>query len=1035
MKTIILILLIALNSLPANTNQFKMLQSNLISGLIPDIQDGYGVAFRDLNEDGYPDVYLVCFRNMNRLLVNNGGIIPFIDRTVFSGLGGDLSSRGETNLELGANCADYNNDGIPDLFLAGWGKTIKLFLGKGQFRFNDVTENLNIRGLTDANQGLWLDADNDGFLDLYITDEHFSNRLLLNNKNGTFRNGIWAEGFIDTATSQGAIGADFDGDGDSDIYVTNWHSTDYFLLNNGSGLFHRTTLNLPTLIKPSSSNSATYADLDNDGRGEIIVAGQNGMVYLYRNTSNLGQVAFEADTTHPFYRVGSSVYGILAEDFNQDGWLDIFLAVRENHNRLYLNNGHGNFYPEYDSDGEQGYSTGSVAGDVDGDGDLDIFVANKNMVSQVYLNPVNTQNYLKIRLTGVRSNRDAVGAKCYLYSGRDSLRQLLGFREVSVNIGYLSSKDPELYFGLSRDLDLNLKIIFPSGTTVLRKNLHPGNSYHIYEYGTLRRSGYAVVHFIQFHVKRRESWFNLVLILFLSALIFFYLRLGFKRYHWQAPEMAIQLIIWFVLALISFIGVKDAPLFIIISTLIGVSLLSIIISISFSEHQYRIRLRRARFRNRVQLLSTRMINIHSNDELQKGIRETLLEHEDIESILYMNYDPQKKVLEIDSNPDNSIDLNTELYQLLSEQKAVLTRKQNALNQLLTNLKLNVAIPVKQGNELLAVIGINMQNYQSTINREDLQLLLPLANQTAIAIENNNYIKESERLVRELTESKIEQKYVSALEQTNLELDKKNKELNRLFKELQQKEGQLIHSEKMASLGHLVAGISHELNNPISFIYANTKALDSYLSQLKNLWNSIEPQADSNLQQKFDDLVRELKSIITDNLSGSRNVKELVQNLKNFSRLDQADWKEAHLVEGIESSLKILKSQLSDQIKIVRNFHNDPLVFCNPGQLNQVFLNLLSNALHAMPGQGTLTITTKVEHDFYIVEISDTGCGIPEDIQKKIFDPFFTTKDVNQGSGLGLSISYTIIKGHKGKLMVESKLGQGSTFSVHLPLIK
>jgi len=526
-----------------------------------------------------------------------------------------------------------------------------------------------------------------------------------------------------------------------------------------------------------------------------------------------------------------------------------------------------------------------------------------------------------------------------------------------------------------------------------------------------------------------------MLVLFLSALIYLYLRIGFKRYHWQAPEMAIQLIIWFILALFSFIGVKDASFLLITSTLIAVSSVSIVISIFYSEHQYRIRLRRARFRSSVQLLSTRMINIHNNDELLKDIRETLLEHEDIESILYLNYDSQKKVLKSDSNPEHSIDLNAELYQIFAEQETVLARKQNALNQILSSLKINIAIPVRQGSELLAVIGLNMKNYQSAVNREDLQLLVPLANQTVIAIENNNYIKESERLVRELTESKIKEKYVTALEQTNTELDQKNKELNRLFKELQQKEGQLIHSEKMASLGHLVAGISHELNNPISFIYANTKALDKYLNQLEILWGDLDLAEDNKLHQNFEDLVRELKSIITDNLSGSRNVKELVQNLKNFSRLDQADWKEAHLVEGIESSLKILKPQITEEIEIIRQIDDDPLVFCNPGQLNQVFLNLLSNALQAMDGQGKLTISTKIEQGFYVVKISDSGSGIPEDIQKKIFDPFFTTKDVNQGSGLGLSISYTIIKGHKGKLEVDSKLGQGSVFSVQLPINK
>ncbi|HHE54304.1 MAG TPA: VCBS repeat-containing protein, partial [Caldithrix abyssi] len=214
---------------------FRLLQSNLISGLIPDIDDAYGVAFLDFNQDRYPDIYITCFRNLNRLLINNGGIIPFIDRTIYSGLGGDLMQKGQTNLELAASVADYDNDGLPDLFLAGWGKTLRLFKNLGNVRFQDVTTSLNLHGFVDANQGIWFDANQDGFLDLYITDEHYSNRLLMNQKNGRFLEQIWTEDFLDSATSQGAFAADFDEDGDQDLYVCNWFAPDYLLLNDGHG--------------------------------------------------------------------------------------------------------------------------------------------------------------------------------------------------------------------------------------------------------------------------------------------------------------------------------------------------------------------------------------------------------------------------------------------------------------------------------------------------------------------------------------------------------------------------------------------------------------------------------------------------------------------------------------------------------------------------------------------------------------------------------------------------------------------------------
>ena len=154
--------------------------------------------------------------------------------------------RGETNLELGACAADYDNDGHPDIFLAGWGKTHRLYHNPGNLLFEDVTEVLNLKGLTDANQGLRLDADNDGYLDLYLNDEHNTNRLFRNNKNGYFNETLWTNTFIDSAISQGACASDFDMDGDMDIYVCNWFAPDYLLLNDGTGLCKTLNLNLHT---------------------------------------------------------------------------------------------------------------------------------------------------------------------------------------------------------------------------------------------------------------------------------------------------------------------------------------------------------------------------------------------------------------------------------------------------------------------------------------------------------------------------------------------------------------------------------------------------------------------------------------------------------------------------------------------------------------------------------------------------------------------------------------------------------------------
>ncbi len=1043
MKKIILITItiIALFQLagaqPDSSHAFKMLRSNLISGLIPDIDDAYGVAFRDFNQDGYPDIYLVCFRNLNRLLINNGGIIPFIDRTVYSGVAGYLMSHGETNLEVAANAADYDNDGKADIFLAGWGKTSKLFRNLERVVFEDVTANMEIQGIIDANQGLWLDADNDGYLDLYITDEHYSNRLLINKRNGFFKETIWTESFLDTAKSQGSCAGDFDLDGDIDIYVANWAAEDYFLINNGEALFDLVKLDLPTLKQKYVSNSAARADIDNDGDLDLLVATKNGYVFFYKNESAGGQLKFKEITDHPFYEIGKNIYGFLLQDFNQDGWVDCFIAIQGS-NRLYLNDGGGGFEKNYDTDGRDARSTGSAAADFDQDGDLDIFVSNRDALSEVYLNPTNKQNFIKLRLTGVRSNRDALGSKVYFYAGEDTNRILIGYREVGANCGYLSSVDPVVHFGAGNHKSIDVEIIFPSGKEVKESNLTPGNIYEISEYGILTSELYFALNTLRFQASRPVFWGNLVLIMLLLILAYGYIQYGGKRYQWSAGGVTTQLSIWFVVALGIIILFRKSDMHFILLALNGVTIFGVIIAVGYSEHWRNLQKRRTRFRAILQSLSGQMINIHNNEELYQSLLKTISKHEEIKRANLLLIQSNKIIVnQISAAPQNQSLKNYQLsksqtYKIF--QKKIINRNStHEFNNLFEALSVNILLPIKRDKTIFGLICVDMDNSASHLNQEDLQLILTIANQTAIAIENNNYIEESAKLIKKLTAAQIREKYLKRLEQTNKELDQKNLELTRLFKELQQKEAQLIHSEKMASLGQLVAGISHELNNPISFIYANTQALKEYIENLESLWADLNFDKKNKTHADFENIINELKSIITDNIDGSRSVKELVLNLKNFSRLDQAEWKEAHLAAGVESSLKILKPQLSDQIEVITQFDADPLIFCNPGQLNQVFINLISNAIQALKGSSKIFIKTMISDNNLIIKVQDTGTGISKKVISKIFDPFFTTKDVNKGTGLGLTISYSIIQKHGGRLTVESEQGKGSVFTIHLPL--
>jgi signal transduction histidine kinase len=1007
-------------------DDFKMLSANRIAGLIPEIEDAYGVTFRDLNNDQYPDLYIVCFRGLNRLLINNGGIIPFVGRTISSGLGGYLMRRGKTNLELGSNTADFNNDGLPDIFIAGWGKTHSLFKNLGALKFENKTADLNVLGLADINQALWFDADNDGNLDIFLTDEHYSNRLLINQGDETFKETVWTDVIFNSLTSQGACAGDFDNDGDMDIYVANWGHPDNLLYNNGSGFFTASEDDLPTLKNDYISNSVSCADVDNDGDLDLFVATRDGYIFSYRNDSG----SFKMMNNMPFAKPQDSVYGLLFEDFNQDGWLDCLITTR-GINRLYLNDGRGGFENSFDSDSSTAYSTGSAAADLDLDGDLDVFISNKNADCQLFLNPSNKKNYLILKFIGIKSNRDAVGTKVSLFTGDDDNKKLIAYREVKVNRSYLSSGPAELFFAVNDFSNLQMEAVFPSGKKVIRDNFEPGKRYVIKEYSEVVSALYLSQKFVLFHIKQSSFWLNAVLLLLLFGWLYVYTYFGVRRYSWHAFQMATLLIIWLFGAISLIFILRDRSFFIILVSLLGFSIPGSLLLTVYFEFQKKQRERQSAFNDGLREFSEEMMRIYNNDDLYKRFLQVLYKHPHISKTMILFQDGRKLETAFcipDQYKNMEYELNYEQEQLLSEKALFLPRKNKKLASLFEAFKLNVLMPIRGNQAQSGYLGLYLENGNESINKEDLHNIATITNQLLIAVDNNDYIKKEAELVKELTESRIRKEYLKQLEKTNKELDRKNSELTRLFKELQQKESQLIHSEKMASLGQLVAGISHELNNPISFIYANMQILERYIKEIEEL-----TAGDSTTSGEFSEILNDIKSIIEDNKRGSLSVKEIVQNLKSFSRLDQAEWKKAFPVDGIENSLKILKPQISDKITIKKELKFNPEIYCNPGQLNQVFVNIIMNAFQALEQGGTLEIKSYKENDKLMITFADDGPGIDAKIISKIFDPFFTTKDVNKGTGLGLSISYNIIQSHGGRLSVESTPAKGTTFIIELPL--
>ncbi|GAB3443925.1 hypothetical protein GCM10027320_35560 [Massilia solisilvae] len=270
------------------------------------------------------------------------------------------------------------------------------------------------------------------------------------------------------------------------------------------------------------------------------------------------------------------------------------------------------------------------------------------------------------------------------------------------------------------------------------------------------------------------------------------------------------------------------------------------------------------------------------------------------------------------------------------------------------------------------------------------------------------------------------------------LEAANLELSSALANLKATQGQLVQSEKMASLGQLVAGVAHELNNPIGFIYANFPHLEEYTGELLALIDTMRQAADPAQKAMVEERIRaadldfireDTVKIIRSGKSGAARIKEIVSSLRSFSRLDEAELKSVRLEDGIDDTLALLHHQIKNRIAVSKNYRLNEPVLCFAGQINQVFMNVIYNALQAMDGPGTLHIATWRDGDFARVSIADSGKGIPPDLIDKIFDPFFTTKKVGEGTGLGLSISYGIVEKHGGRIDVRSEPGTGTTFTV------
>ncbi|MCT8874826.1 sensor histidine kinase [Shewanella xiamenensis] len=310
---------------------------------------------------------------------------------------------------------------------------------------------------------------------------------------------------------------------------------------------------------------------------------------------------------------------------------------------------------------------------------------------------------------------------------------------------------------------------------------------------------------------------------------------------------------------------------------------------------------------------------------------------------------------------------------------------------------------------------------------------------------NNQVKTVCLIVQDVTELAS---YYQAQKCLSEQLEQEHTALSLLNKKLEAAQNQLLQSEKMAAIGQLAAGVAHEINNPIGFVNSNLQSLQDYNDKLLKLLRFYQKlvhkigsppyfalEQDMLKRHQFEFICSDLPDLINESIEGLDRVAVIVKSLKSFSHVDSSEWQYANVIEGIENTLKIAANQIKYKAVVLRNFQDNlPELYCQPMQLNQVFLNLLVNAAQAIEERGEISIDVSATESEIMIIIRDTGSGIAAQDIRKIFEPFYTTKPVGTGTGLGLSLSYSIVQKHKGEIKVTSTLGVGTSFTVILPIL-
>jgi signal transduction histidine kinase len=385
------------------------------------------------------------------------------------------------------------------------------------------------------------------------------------------------------------------------------------------------------------------------------------------------------------------------------------------------------------------------------------------------------------------------------------------------------------------------------------------------------------------------------------------------------------------------------------------------------------------------------------------------------------------ILIVDDEPDilealcDTFMFDYDVYKANGAAEAMVILKDNAIDLILTDQRM----PKMTGTEFLANIDSDYPHVA--------KILLTGYSDITATVDAINKGRVDKYLTKPWDNDKIRRIVMEVLQLR----------MNRMIDERKSIEAQLVQNAKMASIGELAAGVAHEINNPVGFIHSNMGNLRRFfikISELIAAYDKLELEdaaRETILKVKtdinYDYLKSRINEMIERSIVGTERIQKIIMDLRSFSRKDSEEVAEADINEAIDTTSRFLTFEFKERIKITKDFGTLPRVVCNIGKLNQVFLNILVNACQSIEADGEVKIKTKSEGDIVRIDISDTGSGIAKDKIDKIFDTFYTTKPVGKGTGLGLSISLTIIKQHKGTIDVTSIPGEGTTFTVMLPV--